>query len=52
MISVAEAEARRQELWSQTNQQAAKTLKLRREDRGDDFYKRQHWRQAAEADGQ
>ena len=51
MISVAEAEARRQELLSQTNQQAAKTLKLRREERGDEF-KRQHWRQAAEADGQ
>ena len=52
-VSVPEAEARRQERRSQANQQAAKTLKLRREERGDEVtvYKRQHGRQAAETDG-
>ena len=55
-VSVAEAEARRQERRtrrrSQANQQAEKTLKRRREERWDEFFKRQHGRQAAEADGQ
>ena len=51
-VSVAEAEARRHELLSQTREQVAKTLKRRKEERGDEFYKRQHGRQAAEADGQ
>ena len=49
---MAEAEARRHEQLSQTREQVAKTLKRRREERGDEFYKRQHGRQAAEADGQ
>ena len=48
-VFVAEAEARRQERRSQTNQQAAETLKRRKEERGDEFYKRQRGRQAAES---
>ena len=51
-VSVAETEARRQEQWSQANQQAETTLKLHREERGKEYYKRQHCSQAAEADGQ
>ena len=42
--SVAEAERRRQEQRSQANHQAAQTLKRRREERMDEFYKRQHGR--------
>ena len=49
---MAEAEARRQESRSQAKPQAAITLKRCREERGDEFYKRLHCRQAAEADGQ
>ena len=51
-VTVAEVEARRLERRSQANQQAAKILKRRREERADELYKRQHGRQAAEADGQ
>ena len=51
-VSVAEAEARRQERRSQARQQAAKTLKRHRDERGDEFYTRQHSSQAGEADGQ
>ena len=53
-VSVAEAETRRQVTGTadSANQQAAKTLKWRREERGHEFYKCQHGRQAEEADGQ
>ena len=40
-VSVAEAESRRQERQCQARQQAAKTLKLLREERGNEFYTRQ-----------
>ena len=51
-VSVAEAETKRQEQRSQANQQSAQTLKRRREEHWDEFYKSQHGSQAAEADGQ
>ena len=51
-VSVAEAEARRQEWQSQGNQQAVKTLKLCREEQWDEFCRCQHCSQAEEADKQ
>ena len=51
-VSVAKADARRQERQSQANHKAAKTLKLHREERRDEFYTRQLGRLAAEADWQ
>ena len=40
-VSVAEAEARRRERVSEARQQAAETIKRRREERGDDYCERQ-----------
>ena len=41
-VSVAEEEAQRQEWQCQVKQQPTKTLKWRWEERGDEFYNRQH----------
>ena len=53
-VSVAEAEARRQERTCARRQQAAETLKRRLEQRGADFYERQRHSRNGEgaADGQ
>jgi len=48
-VSVAEAEARRQERTSASRQQGAVTLKRRLEQRGADFYERQRSRRAGQA---
>ena len=49
---MAEADTRRQERQCQARQQAAKTLKRRREESGDEFNKLQHGSQAGEENGQ
>jgi hypothetical protein len=51
-VSVADAEARRQERISESRRQAAETVKRRRDLRGDDYSARQRRRGAGGSDGQ